>query len=130
MADELKTLVIKSSEWHRGQLYLENEDGIPSGSGISRLLMPGYYDDGRSAGKRCCLGILARDLGARDEDLLDVAYPRHKRTACAWPDAVLWLEEAIGLINDDGRISDADRLARLGRLFAEFGYQIDYRPDE
>jgi len=74
----MKKLTIKRSEWLHGE-----------GPGASYLLRP-------TDGKKCCLGILATDCGATDEQILDKKSPADCRNI-KWVDGLLQGQESNDL---------------------------------
>lgn len=141
-----KVLIIRSSEWFRGDMVWSpssvnygNEDHIKPGCvNNSQLLDP-------SSGRMCCLGIHAEQAGWPKVDLQGVAEPGGLPVDDVGSDVLArypWLCEDRGevweasdasvamKINDDYKTTDDEKIAALRPLFAEQGWQIDWRPDE
>lgn len=125
----LKTLVIKGSEWLRG------EGGAPS-----RLLR-------LRDGKKCCLGILALACGFVEEEIREVIDPFDVASRSRWPFVVdlhiTGINKAMSIndttprnsdlspCGDEGHInSDNERIRRLRPILEKWGYEIDWRPNE
>lgn len=127
--EALKTLVIKGSEWLRGE-----------GGSKSALLRS-------EDGKKCCLGILALVCGFTEEEIRGVETPSGVVTRTPWPFGagreVSEVNKAMNIndttpsdsglppCGDVGHIdSDDKRIEKLRPLFEEWGYEIDWRPSE
>ncbi len=89
-------------------------------------------------GKRCCLGHMARDLGADDGALLEVCTPRASSKEVRWPESFLATDEAeitrnsdlafrLMSINDDETLSDVEREERLTATLAQAGIDVEFR---
>jgi hypothetical protein len=116
----LNRFEVRRLEWLRG----EGDDG-------SKLL--------RSIdGMRCCLGHMARHLGASDEDIEDVASPSGALTV-PWPEdmldrsAVVLLPpdnsafcEYLMLCNDRKGTTEAVREKSLRDAFAQIGWGVEF----
>lgn len=114
----MKTVVVKRSEWLRGE-----------GMSGSRLYRP-------SDGKRCCIGFACRQLLAMsDEDISDRHALWRPEAIDGWMAAHSvasaegwvgdWLEDAYDL-NDLRGISDADRERALIALGHEHGIDFQF----
>ena len=125
-------LTIRSSEWGRGK-------------------KPGHFTDSLSCledpktGRKCCLGILGKQLGARliRSDGDTVVLPS-RLDAEEWEKFSMaglgWLgqpwrggqrnQTVIADINDDSTISDEKRLRQLREEFGKHGIEIEYIDDE
>lgn len=131
-----RTLVIRGSEWLRGELAWNAE-----GKNTSRL--------GREAdGRFCCLGLDARDRGVPLELLYDAHTPEDLGPLTYAPGVDGYLadwttldeeaktvadnEDAIGAMeaNDDHGCTDAKRIEWLRPIFAAQGIELDWRPEE
>ena len=118
----MQRMVIKGSEWHRGNKVRE--------WGLSLLLTP--------EGRRCCIGIHARLCGIPDDDILECgdveAMESEDLTECYLP----WVDDesenspmainAMG-INDDKMTTDEQKIAALRPIFAEIDVDIVWRPE-
>lgn len=118
MSERIKFTVWRD-EWLRGQ-----------GTETSSLL--------DADGKRCCLGHLARDLGAKDSDLVEVRSPRGALGDVDWPGFLLSRDldspirnsaDAFELmrINDSTYGTEEERERVLTELFAEHGIDVEFR---
>lgn len=92
------------------------------------------------SGMRCCLGHLARDLGAEDSAIDGACTPRGALGSVNWPpfllttpqrasEAIRNSADAFALmgINDDVALSDTEREAQLTSRFAENGVDVEFR---
>lgn len=119
----MRRLVLKGSEWLRGQ---NARDG-------SYLL--------RSDGMMCCLGIDACSRGISEHDLQGITSPGvlfeevDGRVApeyfTDWAPGGDEPEDVVDamFINDDRSIDDAERLARLRPIFQKRGITLVFRGD-
>jgi hypothetical protein len=106
----VKKLVIDRSRWLRG------EDA-------SQLML--------ADGRLCCLGFHALSCGYSEEEIKGKAYPKSLHLLVRpHPDTWLfdetgdesrWWESFIANINDDRKITDADRETRLVEVFKSRG---------
>lgn len=90
----------------------------------------------RDDGKRCCLGHLARALGASDEDIRPFAAPGSTWRAVNWPPCLLGKNRSSALafdlmgINDNEALSLSERERKLTALFAANGIDVEFRDTE
>ena len=115
---EINKLVVSRKRWLRGE-----------GSDKSMLLRP--LDD-----KMCCLGFLACQVGAREEDIRDKTEPESPfSSGWEWPS---WMFDSskplVGLryrlmtINDDASLSEEQRESILKEEFAKVGVEVEFIP--
>jgi hypothetical protein len=141
----MKTLIIRASEWARGNQ--KDEDG----KDITNYLYAPSTDTS------CCLGIHALQCGASKKDLSKLGEPEEishevitKLNNYPWieiEDVELDMEEgdvltypmvyntpnvqdAIEINDSDLEWTDDERIDRLRPLFKEVGWEIDWRPNE
>lgn len=95
----------------------------------------------------CCLGFLGLACGMSEEDLREIGVPEETVEHCRedegsmrWPkELVYWNDErgryrdrsCVGDIvdaNDDARMDDAEREARLTALFSRIGIDVEFVP--
>lgn len=127
----MKTLVLDNETWCRGT----------SGEETSALL--------NINGKMCCLGFLAKQCGASDEQIYDKLMPNQASSfggrfeTCLKPS--YWsnlgnvnfpkgliskdgsdseLGNSIAVINDDNEIDDKTRIKKLNSKFKRLGYKL------
>lgn len=114
MSERIKFTVFRD-KWLRG---------IPEGSCLLS-----------DTGSRCCLGHLARDLGATDDFLIRYSAPASSARGgfSGWPQFLLTengrnSEVAFQLmrVNDLGGLSESEREAELTELFAKAGIDVTF----
>lgn len=128
-------LILRDSEWWRG-----NED-------YSRMVVFDSPQGGEVLGY-CCLGVLAKQLGAEPEELcfqeelkecgkrIPYSYPNSMRPGQlpeGYPVKLIdsnFLAAKISSINDDPDLTDEERVERLRPLFRQVWIEVEYRPDE
>jgi len=131
-------LILKDSEWWRG-----NKD-------YSRMVVFDGTGLGAPVQGYCCLGVLAKQLGASPESLcyqeeleagekIPRSYPTSRHAVPEdYPEELIYdtnedghdLDVSIGNINDDPDMTDEERVERLRPLFRQAGVEIEYRPNE
>ena len=110
-------LIIRREEWLRGIGYDR-----------SRLLE-------KDTGKRCCLGILGRELGYTDEELEDQTDPTYvAQINNKWPDWLLMngkynslISRYLMQINDDEKLEESEREAEIEEIFRNNGIEVEFR---
>jgi len=110
----MNVLVLKKRTWARGR----------------RRELPALLEE---SGKLCCLGFLALACGAQREQLDGAPMPEDAPDV-KWPKGIVKQQggdtplcRKIAKVNDDPRISDAMRSARLRPLFKRIGYRLTVR---
>ena len=123
---KLKKLIIKGSEWLRktkrnrpGHIYY----------GILRV---------QNTGKKCCLGIMASACGISDGRMTGIGSPASLRVGNPCVDkwrkgrhlgtSTPTAREAMRI--NDTLLPDDVKIERLRPLFAENGWDLDWRPNE
>ena len=131
---ELKPLVLKSSQWLRGE-YTQYDGSC-------------LYDGGRKH-QFCCLGVLAKECGIPPRKLRDKADPVELledkngdmvKTRDDLPEGLRWCVNKRGRAsrdcnlairaNDDTDITDAKRLKKLVPIFRRNGWDLQFVDDE
>lgn len=110
---------INLNEWICGDPGYHNNEGNKLGEGYTELL--------NVQGHRCCLGMICKQLGVKDEDLLAVASPEDL------PKRVKYLTSNKGNsklayeamnINDDPATTIEVKKKKLRVLFKKHGHQL------
>jgi len=96
-----------------------------------RGLKPGIVTKLLNKHGRCCIGFVCQQLGATDDELRDkgrisdLAPGVKLRIGSGLDGGFTWIGEAYH-INDDYKITDAEREKRLSELFAANGHEMEF----
>lgn len=107
---KVKTFTVDAKNWIRGEKFNNDLDG-------SCLL--------NSHGKMCCLGFFGEACGVDRENLkLYVLPQRRAKEHKAFPS---WIYERFAAVNDNGNISDEERVKQLRELFKKKGVTVRFK---
>lgn len=141
-----RVLVIKSSEWLR-----IGEEILPHLRREHRVLAEVdscLYDRDRGPhGMSCCIGLDGRSFGIPLDELDLKSFPSVLSNAGKYKVPVEYLDrwvcftdglyaknnflaEQASAINDNRRLTDEQKIARLRPIFAQLNTEIDWRPNE
>lgn len=120
-------LIIRYSEWARGERYTLEHDEITN------------YLLGED-GKQCCLGLLGKACGIPNEAMLNVGSPEalHPEFRVLMPqklsqEGTIFDSSLCGKIiddNDNGELSNEEREKLILEGFDQFGWDVEFIDDE
>ena len=124
----MKTLIIRGSEWLR-------KNKRNGGSWKERYMVFLMNDQG----EMCCLGIMSRECGVPENELLNRSSPEVLAVGGVANACVLeWVgidkennKNAVNAMNiNDTLLKDDEKIKRLRPIFKDQGWEIDWRPNE